>query len=108
MSTLPVAWRRAFVVAIVLVALAGLTTACRPKASPTAPGDNNLSRPVSPPSPGIVVGTLHRAPGVVAFLVGPLGGIETYGFFVIAIAAAVVGFMDVLGDDEKNGHNRNP
>jgi hypothetical protein len=90
------------ILATAVVVLAVLSAACPGRKAPNAPGDNSMSRPVSPPSPGVTVGSIGRAPALVAFLVRPLGGIATYGFFVVAIAGAFVGFMDVLGRDEKN------
>jgi hypothetical protein len=99
-----------------MVALAALGTACSKKTNPNEPSNNSMSRPVSPPTPGSIIARVNSnrsvSPArkqlgrVIAFLAGPIGGITTYGFFVVVIAGAVFGFMEVLERDDKNGTSR--
>jgi len=105
---------RVFALVLMLVALAAFGTACGgKKGNPNAPGDNSMSRPVSPPTPGGIIARANSnrsaSPArkqlgrALAFFAGPIGGVTTYGFFVVVIAGAVFGFMEVLERDDNNG-----
>ncbi len=98
---------------VLVVALAAFGTACK-KANPNGPGP--LSGGMSPPTPGGIIARVNsnrsasparkQLSRALAFLAGPIGGIATYGFFVVVIAGAVFGFMEVLERDDKNGTSR--
>jgi hypothetical protein len=104
--------RRTFGFAIVpLVLLTALCTACGKKnANPNGPGDNSMSRPVSPPNPNGIIARFNsnrtanparkQLGRAVAFLAGPIGGIVTYGFFAVVMAGGVFGFIAVLERDD--------
>jgi hypothetical protein len=94
---------------VALVVLAAVSTSCggTKAVTPTGP-DSGVSRPTSPPSPTGIMGSVGRAPVVVAFLVGSSGGFATYGFFLALIFGAVVGFMDVLDKDDKADKGQGP